>query len=146
MKKAIAAVAIGGALALGLAACGDDDNEPTAEQTYCADLAQLESDVNALLSVDLATVSLDDIEEARDTITDDLAEVSESAEDVGEEQISEVEDSYQNVEEGIDDLSGDETLSEAFEQLSPEVSAFLSSLESLDAVNCDEVEAVTVEE
>lgn len=146
MKKALGAVLIAGALGIGLAACGDDDDEPTAEEAYCTDLAQLESDVNAFLSLDVSTVSLDDIEEARETIADDLNAVSESAEDVGEEQISQVEDEYQDLEEGIDDLSGDETLSQAFEELAPDITAFLTSVESLDAVDCDTVEVETTEE
>ncbi len=146
MKRAIVALGLAAALGLGLAACGDDDDELTAEQQYCTDLTQLETDITALADLDPTTVSIEDLEDARDAIKDDLDDLAESASAVGEEQVSGVNDAVDNLEQSIDDLSGDESLSEAFNELAPDVSAVFTALESLEAVNCDDVEVETSEE
>ena len=99
------AVGLGAAPGIGLAACGGD-RKPSAEEQYCADLIQLETDVDALLALRPATATIEEINDARDAVRSDIENLADAADEVGAERIDNLNDAYDNLDDAIDAISG----------------------------------------
>lgn len=91
--KGLASVAITGALALGMAACGDDDSGDTSASTggadaaavteFCNELDRLEQPIEALTEIDPATTTQDEVSTLNSRLggnTDNLGLAAQGAE------------------------------------------------------------------
>lgn len=88
MKKwrviGVLAVALG--VMLVLAACGDDDDE-SPEEMLCNEIGQLETEINDLQAIDLATAPIGDIRDQVDAVLESMAAVAEARTGVGEARV-----------------------------------------------------------
>jgi hypothetical protein len=101
-----AAVALVAALALGgLTACGDD--EPSAQETYCAAGDELRTSLDELVSLDLIADGKNALDEAVDGVTTAADDLRESASDAASEEVDALEAALQSMSDAITDL-GDE--------------------------------------
>jgi branched-chain amino acid transport system substrate-binding protein len=118
---ALAAVAA----TLVLAACSDDDDEPStgeAQAAFCADLDSLDTALVALGAL-TAQSSVDDLQSARDDVQSALDDVQSSAADVSDAKIDTLESAYDDLSSAIDDVPGEDTLGEALASLQPQIDA-----------------------
>lgn len=139
MTKTLAAVGLSAMLAVGLAACGDED-ELSAEEQYCTDLVELETSVDELLALRPATATIDEINEARDAVREDIENLADAADEVGSTRIDDLNEAYENLDGAIDDLSGDDTIPQALQGLRPDIEAVVAARQEVfSEINCAEV-------
>lgn len=102
-----AAVALVAALAIGgLTACNDDD-EPSAQETYCAAGDELRTSLEDLVSLDLIAGGTDALSEAVDGVTEAADDLSASADEAAGDDVDALEAAVQTLGEAMTDL-GDE--------------------------------------
>jgi hypothetical protein len=107
------------AMALGITACGDDDAGSTNDEALanlCADLEELEGAIGDFAALDESS-TLEEVEAARDEVGDSIEQVRESAADVADARVDAVESAYQDLSTAVDQLDGDDSVSEAVESL-----------------------------
>lgn len=92
-------------LSLGVAACGSD--EPTAEEKFCEAGDSLQTDINALATLDVISEGTDGLEERFSTIKADLDQLNESGSDVASDEISALETAVDDFGDAVDDLGDD---------------------------------------
>ena len=96
-----------------LVSCGDDDDSSgttsttTAEQAYCADGDQLESDLSALADLELPDDGTDAVQAQIDTLKTDLSALKSSAADVASTEITTFETSLDDLEAAANEVTGD---------------------------------------
>ncbi len=90
-----------------LAACGDDDSEPTAEEAFCQAGDDLRTNVTALADFDLISGGTDALEEQLTTIGDDIEALKSSGAEVASDQIDALETAYGELESAVE-AAGDE--------------------------------------
>jgi hypothetical protein len=139
-----------------LAACGEDndgdsggaspqsggaDDEQQAQ--FCDDVSNLRASLSAL--GDLGPDStVEDFKEARDRIADDIDDVQESARELGDTRVDELDSRTEELRQELDDLDEDTTLREAAQtirdalsQLSDEGAALFSGIDCDGTPNAD---------
>ena len=105
-------------LSVALPACGDDEPSDTttttsAEQAFCADADQLESDLSSLTALELPGDGTDAVTAQIDAIKSDLSTLKSSAGDLASTEISAFETSLDDLESEVASISGDLTVSNA---------------------------------
>ena len=107
--RAVCNIALAGAVALGAAACSDDDQ--SAQERYCEAGASLESSVNALLNVDVIAEGANGVESAVDAVKDDADELGDSATDAAADEADALDDALSDLGDALgaagDDLTSD---------------------------------------
>ena len=102
-----------------LVSCGDDDDSSgttsttTAEQAYCADGDQLESDLSALADLELPDDGTDAVQAQIDALKTDLSALKSSAADVASTEITTFETSLDDLEAAANEVTGELTASSA---------------------------------
>ena len=85
----------------------------TAEQAYCADGDQLESDLSALADLELPDDGTDAVQAQIDTLKTDLSALKSSAADVASTEITTFETSLDDLEAAANEVTGELTASSA---------------------------------
>jgi hypothetical protein len=83
-----------------------------AQVEFCQALTVYGESVQAMQSIDAST-TVDELQAARDNLSEARAAVGEAAGDLREAQIRDTEAAWENLENAIDDIPGDATLGEA---------------------------------
>lgn len=104
-----------------LAACGSDSESSsttttpttTAEQAYCADVDQLQSDVTSLSDMDIVADGTDAVTAKIDELRADVATLKTSAGEVASAEVDALETSLDDLQTSLDSVSGDLTLQNA---------------------------------
>lgn len=146
-------------LALGVSACGGDDEVPAAEQwagDLCASvntwrdaISSATESVTSNPSRDGLEAAADDVRSATETLVDDLrdlgapdTEAGDEARAAADELAESVEESRETVEDAVDDVSGTSgvleavsTVSQTISQMSTQLSQTLDELSSLGGVD-----------
>ena len=105
-RRSPAAIALVAVLAIGgLTACGDD--EPSAQETYCAAGDELRTSLDDLLSIDLIAGGTDALNEAVDGVTAAADDLQASAGEAASDDVDALEAAVQTLGEATSDL-GDE--------------------------------------
>lgn len=91
-----------------VAGCGDDD-EKSAQETYCEAGESLEASVTALASLDLVAEGTDGLESALDTVEDDVDDLGDSANDAAADEVDALQQSVDDLESALSDLGGEIT-------------------------------------
>jgi len=123
MKKTTIVSLILGACVLGLlvSACGGESSA-TAKQNFCNSLTDLSSTVMNYQGLDAATN--DELDRAADHITNAWDDVVDDANDWANADDNSLTEAYNDLYYAIQDLPGDNTVSEDLDALEPELSAF----------------------
>jgi hypothetical protein len=114
MTKRAVALVLAAAVVVLATGCGDD--EPTEEEAtaeLCAAKADLSARVQGATDVELADLSVDSLEEAVDSVGDEIGELGDAAEQVIADRWKEVEDALDGLRSAIGDLDSDEPLQES---------------------------------
>ena len=88
-----------------VAGCGDDD-EKSAQETYCEAGESLEASVTALASLDLVAEGTDGLESAIGDVESDVNELSDSATDAAADDVAALEQSVDDLDSALSDLGG----------------------------------------
>lgn len=101
----VLATSVAACLSLGVAACGSD--EPTAEEKFCEAGDSLQTDINALATLDIISEGADGLEERFSTIKADLDKLRDSGSDVASDEISALQTAVDDFGAAIDALGDD---------------------------------------
>ena len=108
--RAVRNLVLAGAVALGAAACSDDDDK-SAQERYCEAGVSLESSVNALSNVDVIAEGANGVETAVDAVEDDVNELRDSATDAAADEVDALNDALGDLGDALgaagDDLTSD---------------------------------------
>ena len=105
---AVAVLSIGG-----LAACGDDDDEMTDQEKYCAAGDDLRTSLDELFNLDIVSTGTDGLNEAVGAVSEDLDELRGAAEGAAADEVAALDDAISDVGTAISDLSGELTAENA---------------------------------
>jgi hypothetical protein len=128
---ALAAVAL---LAIGAAACGDDDDELTpaeANAKVCQERADLQSTLQSLGDLDPTSTSKSDLEAKKDEVVQAVDDLAEAADDVSQTEADAVRQAVDDFEATLDGADDDTTLQQLGTQLATTGRAVVDSLEAL---------------
>jgi len=95
----------------GLAACSSD--EQSAQEQYCEAGAALESNVDALLSVDVLSEGTDGVESALKAVEDSFDDLRDSGSDAASEATDAFDDALDELENALSDVGDDLTTENA---------------------------------
>ena len=93
-----------------LAACGDD---VTPEETLCNELERLETEVDALQSLDLTAVPLTEYKDQVGEVGSAMAAVREARGDVGQARVADLDDALQALTSTITDIDAGFSIEQA---------------------------------
>lgn len=132
--QSVAAAAMGLALllllALALVACGEEQTSEEARQQLVTDLDAFKATITNMEGVS-ATTTVDELKAKRDEAQAAWDKVVESAANVKEAEIGQVQTAWDDLAASIDDLSGDTTLAQALPALAGEISALKAAYDDL---------------
>jgi hypothetical protein len=128
------------ALALTGAACGDDDDDVSsadAEAALCNEQQVLSDGIAQLAAIDPGTATVDDAEAIADQVRAQIGEIEDAAEDVAESELEALEEAYDDFEDALESVSGDDTLSGATAEIEAATAAVQDAWdELLTAADC----------
>ena len=103
------AIALGTVMAAGLvlAACGDSDEDVTAQERYCAAGDELSTSVDAVVGIDVIAVGQDGVAAALDQVGDDASALSSAATEAAGDQVKALEDAVAGARDAISNLGDD---------------------------------------
>lgn len=140
VTRALALVVIG----LALAACGDDsdssgDSDATPEEAFCESGDQLETDVDALLDMDVTAEGTDAVEEAYSTVRDDTDALVANGQEFAADDINALEQAVDELGAALDALSGDLTAANGADVLTAvsDIGTAAESLQTTLTETCD---------
>jgi hypothetical protein len=96
------------AVALFAAACGDSD-EQSSQDKYCEAGDSARASLDALLDVDLIATGTDGVQEAFDTLVDDVGDLRSSASDAVKADVEALETAIEDGKDALSDAGGDLT-------------------------------------
>ena len=106
-----------------------------AQVEFCQALAAYGGSVQALQSVDVST-TVDELQAARDNLSEAREAVGEAAGDLREAQLREAEAAWENLEDAIDDIPGDATLGEAAATIRGQALILETEVEQISNIHC----------
>jgi hypothetical protein len=120
-----------------LSACSDDEpSEEEATSAYCGDLNDLESALGAYADLSVNS-TIDEVNEAQEGVEDAYADVQASAEDVADARIDDLESAYEDLANSAAEISGEDTVGEAYTTLATNAQAVDAARENLSSsANC----------
>jgi hypothetical protein len=141
--RALSAIAVI-ALALGLAACGSDQQtQASAEQNLCSALGTFASAVQGLHGLS-ADSSKGDIQEQEQAVQNAWSGVQSAAQDVSQADTAAIESAGSDLQSAVDGLSSDTTVKEALPELQPQLQALAQAYkQTYDGLNCAALSAGT---
>jgi hypothetical protein len=134
-------------LAIAATGCGDDEGDSggaTATQAaaedavdqLCTDLDALQAAALDLQAID-ATNTVDELQAARDDVGQAVADVESSAADVTEARVDDLSTAYENLDETVNGVEGEQTLTEVQADLQAAVVDVITARAELSAsLNC----------
>jgi hypothetical protein len=125
MRRAAASVLLAVALCAGLAACGSDKESPAeAKQHLCASLDDFAASVVGLQGVVVPSSSEDDIRAALDKVDEAWQQVVDDAKDVKTANTDNIQSTYQDLKDGVQNRPTDKPVTEVIAGLRPKLTAF----------------------
>jgi hypothetical protein len=125
-------------LALSLACGGDDKTEEEAASDLCSDLNQFGTSFAQLVSLDPDATSIGEFQDAANTVREDLDEVGDSAGDVARYNQDELETAYEDLDNAVEDIDEDDSLSEARGAIRQQITGVVDAWENAVAsVPCE---------
>jgi len=119
------------AAGIAMTACGEDEPETeVATADLCADIDALQDAIGSLQDISTDT-PIEDLRETRDSVEAALSDVRDSAADVGEGRVADIEDAYADLDETIDNLSEDMSLLDAAEAILDDLTTIASATADL---------------
>lgn len=106
-----------------------------AQFEFCQALASYGESVQGLQSIDAST-TVDELQAARDNLSEARAAVGEAAGDLREAQIRDAEAAWENLENAIDDIPGDATLGEAAATIRGQALILETEIEQISNIHC----------
>lgn len=128
--KLAAVVMVVLALALAVVGCGNEETTEEAKAQLVTDLEAFQTTVTTLQGLS-ATSTVDEWQSAKDDAASAWTKVVESAADVKEAEVGQVETAWGDLEQSINDLSGDATIQEALPTLTEELTTLKAAYEDL---------------
>ncbi len=114
-------------LTMGLVAgCGDDDEEASSEEAFCAAGDSLGSNVDGLGDIDIAAEGTNALDAQFDAITSDLEDLRSSGSDVAADEIAALEAAVDQLEADLDAL-GDEVTAEGASAVGDSVNSVVTA-------------------
>jgi len=111
-------------------------SEQEAEAQLCQDLADLRAALESMENTSLRT-SVGDIREGRDQVQSAMESVRESAGQVANIRVDDLNAAYENLDQAVEDLPDDVTVIEAIQTIRPQVQAVREEQQNLyDDLNC----------
>lgn len=125
--------------AVAAAACGDDDpSREEAATNLCNDLDQFASSFTSMVSLDIQTATIDDIQDAKDAAREDLEEVADSASDVAGARDEELDEAYDDLSNAVNDIDDDQSVPDAIRSIAPEIQQVTTAWEDVfSSIPCD---------
>lgn len=116
-----------------LAACGEDDPSPEeAKADLCTDLTELQTSVQNFAQVSTnPNATVDQLEDARDEVNEQLDAAENSAEDVDQVELDQLSDAYDSLDQAVDDIDDSATLADASASVQDEITAVNTAWEQL---------------
>ena len=93
----------------GLASCSSDDDEPSAQEQYCAAGESLRSSVESLADLDVVAEGTNGVESAVDQVADDVSELQETADDAAAEDVDALESALDDLQSALSAVGGELT-------------------------------------
>ena len=131
-----------GLLSLGaLSACGSDDTSTTddvreANTTFCADLTQYASAIEAFVALDPAVATKSDVESAADDVESARENLSSSAANLSEAQRDNLDAQADDLTNALDDAADEETVAEIVAEAQAQATEVRASVATLDTAVC----------
>jgi hypothetical protein len=136
-------VGVIGVLSLGaLSACGSDDTSTVdevleANSSFCTDLAEYASSIEAFVALDPTVATKSDVESAADDVESARENLSSSATDLAEAEWDNLEAQAEELKTSLDDAADDETVTEIVADLQTKATEVRASVAALDTAVCD---------
>lgn len=106
-----------------------------AQFEFCQALASYGESVQGLQSIDAST-TVDELQAARNNLSEAREAVGEAAGDLREAQIRDAEAAWENLENAIDDIPGDATLGEAAATIRGQALILETEIEQISNIHC----------
>ncbi len=107
LARSVAVALVVAVMVIGVTACGDDDDAPSAEVTFCEAGDSFQSDIEALVSLDVIAEGTDALNESFEAVKSDLDQLRESGEEIASEDIDAIESSLDALSDVIESLGED---------------------------------------
>lgn len=134
IPRTISVALLAAVLSVSLIACGDEE----AEASLCDSLGSFETAVTNLRELD-SDSSKEELEAARDDVGDALEQVIEDASDLAGIRLDSLQTAFGDLRAAIDDLPDDTSVSDAVDELEPQLDAIGTAFQGIFAgLNCDE--------
>jgi hypothetical protein len=122
--RAASLVAVVGATAIALVACGgDDETQAEAETSVCTSLASFGTAVAAFRDLDPASATQEQYDAAADDVRSAWDDVQSEAGDLNEADFSALETAYDDLDQAIEDIPDDVPVADAIGTVQPQVDA-----------------------
>jgi hypothetical protein len=118
------------AIGIGIFAVSQDHSQERAQDNFCSSLQDLESDVQALVSLDASSASKDDYQSDVSAIEDDWDQVKSDASDLTSIDTSTLDSSWDDFKSAVDDVPDDASASDALNDVESSAQSLLSTVKS----------------
>ena len=127
----LVALGIAGAILVGVFAVTREENSQAgAQESFCSSLADLESDVQALLALDPSTASQDDYQSDVSAIEDDWDQVKSDASNLASIDMSTLDSAWDDFKSALDDVPSDASVSDALNDVKSAADSLVSTVKS----------------
>lgn len=109
-------------LGIAAVACDDDESEADLTAQLCSDLVNLQAADAAFDTLD-ENSTVEDLESLNSAYASALDDVVDSANAVGDIRVDGIEDAYNDLDQAIDDVPSDATISDGLASIQPAVDA-----------------------
>ncbi len=134
IPRTLSVVLVAAVLSVSLVACGDEE----AEASLCDSLSGFQSSVSDLRDLDDDS-SKEELEAARDDVGEALDQVISDASDLAGVRLDGLQSAFGDLRTAIDDLPDDTSISDAVEELEPQLDSIGTAFQAIFAgLNCDE--------
>ena len=130
MSRFVAVAVVLAALLVAVAACGEEQTAEEAKEQLIADLQAFDASAQKLTSLTVSS-TVDEAQAAKDEVQAAWDKVVESAADVEDAQIGNVDTAWDDLAKAIDDLPGDAAIGEAAASLKPHLDAVRAAYDDL---------------
>jgi predicted negative regulator of RcsB-dependent stress response len=113
------------------AGCGQSTQD--AEEQLCAELANFKSSVQQLRTANPETTSADQFQQQFDNVKKSWAQLKDAAANLGEDDIDDVEDAWDDLTKSVKDVDDKDSVSEAVTDIQSAAAEFDQALQELDS-------------
>ncbi|WP_329198581.1 MULTISPECIES: hypothetical protein [unclassified Streptomyces] len=141
MKRLIASGLLCAAVVLGVSACSSDDTTPQEKATkaaaeMCSNLTQLRADNAKLKTLNPATATKDQIQDAYNAVQTDWKNLKASRETMKSAERDAVQSSAEDLKKAYENLPGDTTGKDALSQLQPQIRSLDDAVRQAATTQC----------